>query len=47
LNLNSSKKKKKLSSGTGSALSNTGGQEKITGNMFSGRTGQQVREENF
>jgi hypothetical protein len=43
LNSHSSKKKKKLSgSGTGSALSNTGGQEKLTGNMFSGRSGPQV-----
>jgi len=42
LNSHSSKKKKKLSSGTGSALPNTGGQEKLTGNMFSGRSGPQV-----
>lgn len=41
-NSHSSKKKKKLSSGTGSALSNTGGQEKIAGSMFSGRSGPQV-----
>lgn len=48
LNSHSSKKKKKLSSGTGSALSNTGGQEKVTGTMFSGRSGPQVWiEKNF
>jgi hypothetical protein len=42
LNSHSSKKKKKLSSGTGSALSNTGGHDKITGNMYPGRSGPQV-----
>ncbi|CAM4746089.1 unnamed protein product [Rotaria magnacalcarata] len=36
-----SKKKKKLNSGTGSAISNTGGQEKLTGTMYSGRSGPQ------
>ncbi|CAF4972637.1 unnamed protein product, partial [Rotaria socialis] len=41
LNPNSSKKKKKLNSGTGSAISNTGGQEKLTGTMYSGRSGPQ------
>lgn len=44
-NSHSSKKKKKLSSGTGSALSNTGGQDKLPGTMYSGRSGPQVRSE--
>lgn len=42
LNSDSIKKKKHFHSGTGSALLNTGGQDKLTGAMFSGRTGPQV-----
>ena len=41
-NSNSSKKKKKFISGSGSALPNTGEQEKLSANMFSGRSGPQV-----
>lgn len=43
LNNSSSKKKKSTSGNPGSASTHTGGQEKSSANMFSGRAGPQVR----